>query len=304
MSKKHKSTYNVDKLKICYRVSTDTFSYIAKSCNLNAENSEINSTIDRDDYTLHLIDHSSNEEEVTAITISACFEMDGERHRLGVFDIKKGSQYCFFCFENKALYTPFIYVDGRQYNCVNFIIYIADDLGLEFNNISTLEIAKDSTRNYVTAIQKFIRDFANYEMFVNGHIVKDETATIPNYKKVYSSSRKKMSRIPSLYFGQSDGPEIKIYDKRREMAEKERAKLDYIPQWLNFGEDTPIYRAEVTFHNRDIREYMARIGVVGEEAIFALSSMGKMADMWRYGADRLLFFRDRATGANIHLADL
>lgn len=106
-NRKIKTMFSVDKLKLCYRQQSGaTFGYLADCLNLNAKISEINSTIDRDDYTLHLIDHSSNEEEVTAITISACFEMDGERHRLGVFDIKKGSQYCFFCFENKALYTP------------------------------------------------------------------------------------------------------------------------------------------------------------------------------------------------------
>lgn len=304
MSKRHLSAYNVDKLKICYRTTNGTFGYLVQGLNLNAENSEINSTIDRDDYTLHLIDHSSNEEEVTAITISACFEMDGERHRLGVFDIKKGSQYCFFCFENKALYTPFIYVDGRQYNCVNFITYIADDLGLVFNNISTLEIARDSTRNYVTTIQKFIRDYTQHEMFVNGHIIKDENRTIPHYRKMYSSSRRKMSRVPTLYFDQSDGPALKIYDKRKEMEEEERAKLGYIPQWLDFGHDAPIYRAEITLKNRDIREYMARVGVAGEEAMSIVTSAERLADTWQYGANRLLYFRDRATGANIHLADL
>ena len=149
MSKKHKTAYNIDKLKICYRISADTFSYIAKSCNLNAEKSDINSTIDRGDYNLNLIDHSSNENEVTAITASVTFEMDGERHKLGVFDIKKEAKYCFFSFENRILYTPFIYVNNRKYNCVNFITYIADDLRLSYNNITTLEIAKDSTRNYV-----------------------------------------------------------------------------------------------------------------------------------------------------------
>lgn len=304
MSKRHLSAYNVDKLKICYRTTSDTFGYFTKMYNLNEEAEDITQVIDRGDYSLNLIDHSSNDSEITAITISVTFEMDGQRHRLGTFGLKKEAKYCFFTFENKALYTPFIYVNGNKYNCVNFISYIADDLELEFNNITTLEIARDSTRNYVTAVQKFIRDFANYEMFVNGHIVKDETATIPNYKKVYSSSRTKMSRTPSLYFGQSDGPEIKIYDKRREMAEKEQAKLSYIPEWLNFGGNAPIYRAEVTFKNRDIREYMAKIGIVGEEAMSIVTSTEKMAEMWKYGADRLLFFRDRESGEYIHLADL
>lgn len=307
MSKKHKTktAYNLDKLKICYRVSADTFSYIANSCNLNAADKDaINSTINRGDYSLNLIDHSSNDSEITAITISVTFEMDGQRHRLGTFDLKKEAKYCFFTFENKALYTPFIYVNNRKYNCVNFIEYIASDMGLTFNNVTTLEIAKDSTRNYVTATQKYIRNYADYAMYVNGHIVKDETATIPNFKKVYSSSRTKMSRTPSLYFGQSDGPEIKIYDKRREMEEKERAKLDYIPQWLNFGENTPIYRAEVTVKNRDIREYMARVGVAGEEAMSVITSTDKLAAMWQYEADRLIYFRDRATGEYVHLADL
>lgn len=304
MSKKHKSTYNVDKLKICYRVTADTFCYIAKSCNLNADNDAINITIDRGDYNLNLIDHSSNENEVTAITASVTFEMDGERHKLGILDLKKEAKYCFFTFENRILYTPFIYVNGNKYNCVNFVEYISDDLGLIFNNITTVEVAKDSTRNYVTMVQKFIRDFTNYEMFLNGNIVRDENRILPHFKKMYSSSRRKMSRVPTLYFDQSDGPSLKVYDKRREMEDEERAKLDYLPQWLNFGENAPIYRAEVTFKNRDVREYMAKIGIAGEEAMSIVTSADKMADMWQYGADRLLYFRDRTTGNIIRLADL
>lgn len=304
MSKKHKTAYNIDKLKICYRTTSDTFGYFTKMYNLNEEAEDITQVIDRGDYSLNLIDHSSNDSEITAITISVTFEMDGQRHRLGTFGLKKEAKYCFFTFENKALYTPFIYVDGRQYNCVNFITYIADDLGLVFNNISTLEIARDSTRNYVTTIQKFIRDYTQYEMFVNGRIVRDENRTIPHYRKMYSSSRKKMSRTPTLYFDQSDGPSLKVYDKRKEMEEEERAKLSYIPDWLNFGDNAPIYRAEVTFKNRDIREYMALIGVNGEEAMSIITSADKMADMWRYGADRLLYFRDRVSGEAIRLADL
>ena len=236
--------------------------------------------------------------------MSATYYMDGERRKLGVFDIKKGSQYCFFCFENKALYTPFLYVSKRKYNCVNFITYIADDLGLSYNNITTLEIAKDSTRNYVSAVQRYIRDFEKYEMFVNGNIVRDENRIIPHFKKMYSSSRKKMSRIPTLYFNQSDGPSLKVYDKRREMEDEEQAKLNYLPQWLEFGDSAPIYRAEITVRNRDIREYMAKIGIAGEEVMFALSSAEKMAEMWKYEADRLLYFRDRVSGETIRLADL
>ena len=197
-------------------------------------------------------------------------------------------------------------VENVKKKCVNFIEFIADDLGLEFNNISTLEIAKDSTRNYVTATQKYIRNYADYEMYENGHIVRDETAIIPNYVKAYSSSRKKMSRQPTLYFRHKEqgGPQLKIYDKRREMAEKEQAKLSYIPQWLDFGADAPIYRAEVTVKNRDIREYMAKIGAVGEEAMSVITSTDKLAEMWQYETDRLLYFRDRTTGEYIHLADL
>lgn len=301
-NRKTKTMFSVDKLKICYRVTADTFSWIAKLCNLNAD-TDINSTIDRDNYTLRLVDHSSNDNEATAITSTVTFQMDGERHKLGSFDIKKEAKYCFFTFENKALYTP-IHTDYKKDNCVSFIKHIANDIGLIFNNITTLEIAKDSTRNYVTAVQKFIRDYNDYEMFINGHIVKDENRTIPHYRKMYSSSRKKMSRVPTLYFDQSDGPALKIYDKRREMEEEERAKLAYLPQWLSFGDNAPIYRAEVTFKNRDIREYMAHIGITGEEAMNILTSTEKLADMWKYGADRLIYFRDKANGTTIRLADI
>lgn len=306
MSKKHKSTYNVDKLKICYRVTGDTFCYIAKSCNLNADNDAINITIDRGDYNLNLIDHSSNENEVTAITASVTFEMDGERHKLGVFDIKKEAKYCFFSFENRILYTPFIYVNGNKYNCANFISYIADDLKLEFNNITYVEVAMDTTRNYVNKTRKYIRDFERYDLFINGNLIKDETATIPNYLKAYSSSRKKMSRQPTLYFRhrEQDGLQLKIYNKRKEMTESEPSKLKYIPQWLSFGENAPIYRAEITVRNRDIREYMALIGIAGEEAMSIITSPNMLANLWQYEADRLIYFRDRATGDIIRLADL
>lgn len=300
MSKAIKTAFNIDKLKLCYRTTADIFDHLTKKYNLNTDDkSNINCLIDNGEYKLSLIDHSCNEIEVTAITISVCVE-DNTLHKLGVFDFKRDGRYCFFNFENKALYTDF----ANSKNCLDLIKFISKDIGLEYNNITTLEIAKDSTRNYVTAVQKFIRDYNDYEMFINGHIVKDENRTIPHYRKMYSSSRKKMSRVPTLYFDQSDGPALKIYDKRREMEEEERAKLAYLPQWLSFGENAPIYRAEVTFKNRDIREYMAKIGIIGENAMDFIANSEQLAQMWQYGADRLIYFRDKATGTIIRLADI
>ena len=113
-----------------------------------------------------------------------------------------------------------------------------------------------------------------------------------------------MSRVPTLYYGQSDGPQLKIYNKTKEMQEEEREKLSYIPQWLSFGENAPIYRAEITVRNRDIREYMALVGIEGEEAMSIITSSKMLANLWQYEADRLIYFRDRATGNIIRLADL
>ena len=307
-NRKIKTVFSVDKLKLCYRTTNGTFGYLVQGFNLNADKSksDISSTIDRGDYCLNLIDHSDNEYETTAITISTTFQMDGKRHKLGVFDIKKEAKYCFFSFENRILYSPFIYVNGNTYNCANFISYITDDLRLEFNNITYVEIAMDTTRNYVNKTRKYIRDFERYDLFVNGNLIKDETATIPNYVKAYSSSRKKMSRQPTLYFRhrEQDGLQLKIYNKRKEMTESEPSKMKYIPQWLDFGVDAPIYRAEITVRNRDIREYMALVGIEGEEAMSIINSPKMLANLWQYEADRLLYFRDRATGDIVRLADL
>ena len=305
MSKATKTAYNIDKLKLCYRTTTaNTFEYLTTMYDLNSEDkTNINSTLDRGKYILHLIDHSSNDVEATAITVSICIKSnDNECHKLGVLDIKKGSRYCFFSAENKALYTSFS--DNEKHNCIHFIPQIAYSMGLEFNNISSMEIAKDSTRNYISAIQKYVRNYNDYEMFINGHLIKDENRIIPNYKKMYSSSRRKMSRTPTLYFSQSDGLCLKIYDKRREMNESEPSKLKYIPQWGGFSDSDRIYRAETMIKKRDIRTFLTEIGANENDVLDIITSPEKLAQMWRYATDRLLYFRSRANKEVITMADL
>jgi len=301
MNRREKRVYSIDKLKLCYKQDSDTFTELVRAYNLNGDN--INKTITRENYTLHLIDHSCNDEEVTAITFSICFIIDNHSHKLGVFEMKKAARYCFFNFENRALYTT---ANDSHKNCVNIIEHIVEDMELIFNNITTLEIAMDTNRNYIDRVRRYIRDYQRYDLFINGKLIKDETATIPNYLKAYSSSRRKMSRQPTLYFRhrEQDGIQLKIYNKRKEMTESEPVKLNYIPQWGGFETSEPIYRVEITVKNRDIKEYFTAIGLKAEEAMNFITSPKLLENMWLYEADRLIYFRDKATGTIIRLADI
>lgn len=299
---------NVDRLKVCFRHNPYLWDYMISEFNLNtAQPSELDARIiEMPDFRLVLIDHETEDGKVVKMSVAVDFDMDGI-HRLGRFDFSstgKYKAYVFFEYENKALYTAFTLNPTTKYSVAGLIDYVASYLHLEYNNVTSVEVAFDCNVNVIHRLQKMIKDTANYDMFYNGHLIKTDRK-LDNYMEIKGRSRDKVEKYPTIIFKQKGdaGLSMKIYDKAKEMAGTE--KQTYISDWLDFAPSAAIYRMEITVKNMDIKDFCALTGHYEEEILMLLTTNNEwLCNLWGWCAHRLLFFRNRDTGKEINMIDL
>ena len=247
-------------------------------------------------------------EELTKLIVNVVLD---DNTLLGQFTINNTRKYedkCFFSFQNKALYTVFNIVFGNRSNLVHLLDYVADDLGLELNNITELELAVDSTTNTTAKIRKLISHYEDYDMIYNGKSITDPFRKIENYSEQFGRSRARLERTPTLYFKQAkdDAPVLRCYDKTREQDDKNNAK-EHITEWNGFGM-LHTHRIEVRLRNSSIKEFLSDAPVdYWRELQLFLVNLQKAefrAAIWLKFTDRMLYFRDKTTKEIITLADL
>lgn len=290
MAKKLKYNFNVDKLKICFRQNEETFKFFA-DC-------KAPQYINRTDYTLHLLNVDDDHAEVNVII--------GDEV-LGMFVFNNSKKYeglCFFRFENKALYS-FLTRDictNTKCNLIPLIEFIADDLQLEFNNITELEVAYDINFNVSAKLRKLIKDFNNYDMFVNGKKIKDPNRVLDNYHETFKRNRRRLIYPPTLYFEQKkiDAPLLRIYNKSEEIKDNEFAK-EYITEWNDFG-NSDTYRIEIRLKSNSIKEFLKQFPPDTHPLQLAINPY-LLASLWCFFTDRMVYFR-HTDGTEITLADL
>lgn len=310
MPRRTKWAVSVDKLKVCLTQPQETFDYIRDHTSYAAIDGM--RVLNEDGYKLVVV-----EEDETAMTVALDVMDDtGEYLRLGTFQFNGiGGRYqgrAFFSFENSSLYTVFgVTADGSKANWVDMLLPICVGLGLAFNNITEIEVALDTETNIIYRLRKLIKDVENYDMYLNGRKVEEGTL-LCNYGEYYERSREKLSRCPTLYFKQSKDTDmaLKVYDKAKELEERSPGKASRYHNWIGWSDTNRIYRAEVTMHNTNVREFCERQGrwlaEQGEHGnILGLLGMGgfRMA-MFEYAADRMVYFRDRTSGERVSITDL
>lgn len=95
----------------------------------------------------------------------------------------------FFTFENRALYQVYTRVpNGEPTNHICDLLYVADFYGMTFNNVTELELAFDSTYNYIGKVRRMIKDVDSYDLYLNGRKVTNDE-TLDGYGEYYSRSR-------------------------------------------------------------------------------------------------------------------
>ena len=310
MPRKTKWAVSVDKLKVCLSQPQEVFNYIHEYTSYpTAEGKRV---IDEDTYKLIIVE----EDELTMSVALDVLSDGGEFMRLGTFQLNgTGSRYqgrAFFSFENSSLYTVFgVTADGNKANWVDILLPICNDLGLAFNNITELEVALDTEANIIYRLRKLIKDVENYDMYLNGRKV-EAGVLLENYGEFFERTREQLSRVPTLYFKQSKATDmsLKVYDKATELMEHSPEKAARYHEWLGWDRTDKIYRAEVTLHNNNVREFSERQGrwlaEQGEHGnILGLLGMEEFRlDMFANAADRMIYFRDKATGAKVSIIDL
>lgn len=303
----------VDKLKVCYIQPPHLFNRLAEECGILNDDCRESYYIDCGDFSLQLIDKIGKDGNYTQLDFAVIIPADNYS-KLGTFTFSNSGKYegkAFFEFENSALYTTFSKLPQGTNNYQCLLFYVTSTLGLEYNNITQVEIALDTTKNYIKHLRSYIHNYKQYDMFLNGKIVKDESATLENYGEYYSRSRMSMSKQPTLYFGQSKdvGLKMRVYNKSIELAEQSKQKADRYSEFVEFSTNTQIYRVEVVVRNTDIKLFHSlwreHFGKDDAENILALLMSEQFnVQLWKWATDRLVYFRDKQTKDYIYLSDI
>ena len=301
---------NVDKLRVCFTMPEYLYGYLNEHYTRRDELTDAR-ILDEDTFSLVFIE----EDEVKMTAVLNVRDVEGY-YRLGTFTFSNSAKYAgkaFFSFENSALYRVYLkFPNEEPKNHICDLQYVADFYRMEFNNITELELAFDSTFNYISKVRKMIKDTDAYDLYLNGKKVKDDE-TLDGYGEYYTRSRVKMSKLPTLYFSQAKDTDMKmrVYDKARELNENSPNKSERLKEWLGWDTIDKLYRVEVVLHNTNVREFVERYGErlyseCGEHSN-VLNLLG-MSDfrlaMFLDSVDRLIYFRNKRTREKISLIEL
>ena len=152
---KEKSEFNIDYLKLCYRQPEGLFQEIA---------STDGNLVYRFNYDLLIIER--DEQRILAKVLIPAM---GEPWSLGTLTLNHGGAFgdrAFFEFHNRSLYEVLSWQPGqRPSNLIGLMEHVAEDLGLEFNNCTRIDIALDTTINVLARLRKRIRNAEELDMF-------------------------------------------------------------------------------------------------------------------------------------------
>ncbi len=297
---KTKTNLSIDYLKLCFRQPEGLFQEIASI----REN-----LVPRLDYDLLIIDRDEQR-----IIMKVLMPDTSGQWSLGTLTLNNGNTFngkAFLEYDNRALYEVFSWLPGqRPSNYITLVDCIADDLGLEYNNCTRIDIALDTTANALARLRKRIRDVENLDMFLCRHKVTDPDLKLDGYGEYYASTRRRLLKRPEIIIEQAknEGTRLKVYDKSRELQESRPDKMARYFNWLGEGwnqDKDHIFRVEVTIRNEDLKEMWKQLSrrLSPEELdmpfLTQIQTENFLAWYFYEGLDSLIYFRDRETGEKV-----
>ena len=296
---KHKHTLNIDYLKLCYRQPDGLFEEFAS---IQGE------LICRDGYDLLMIERDEQNIIAKVLVRDA-----GEQWSLGTLTLNNGLAFAgkaFFEYDNRALYEVISRIpQQRPSNCISLMDYVADDLGLVYNNCTRIDIALDTTINVLARLKKRIRNIDELDMFLNRHKVTDPDIKLDGYGEFYASTRRRLLKRPEIMIGQAknEGTRLKIYDKSRELRENRPDKTERYYSWLgnDWKDNDHVFRVEVSIRNEDLKEMWQKFRkqVNDEEQdmpfLIQIQTERMLALYFFEGIDSIIYFRNKETGEKV-----
>lgn len=248
----------IDKLKICYKIQEGSIINVLRE-NPNIElDSEVGFSLRRIDgthydfiYEIRYVDYKDNScvelEEQTFGTISFGLRSDKDEAL---------TDYVWLHVDNKQFY---LIADHKTTNRTIHIDYIVDYLKLEFNNITSWDLAIDSSTNFANKIIKLLRN-EDYVPIINGSKVEDRKSLIEEILYIGVGNLQRIKEYTLLISqkkaskNRSSGMSLMAYNKNREI--KNHSKKEYIRDLY----DNPkrLYRLEVRINSDTMKDLFQR----------------------------------------------
>ncbi len=224
---------------------------------------------------------------------------------------KKGSNndtLIWLYYNNKVFYTEFL----KKTNIIVFTDYISNNLGLEINNFTNMDIACDSNVNYAKKLKKAIFD-ENFTPIVNGTERSDPNEVIQEIQYLMKANQKRMTDL-TIYLKQNydKGFELRCYDKEDEINDV--SGKEYIKDWVDLKKP---HRSELSLkykqlkehlnNNPNLQKYFYHYEDLNIEMMLPYLGDGNfnfLEDMFKSFVNRLIRFKDKKTGNILTIFDL
>lgn len=273
--------FNIDRLEICYTAPREVIDSL-----------EDTTFWEREGYRL---------QEVSRDRIEATFKIEvitpGVEREWVVFAwLRIGNRfekeedtfrYCWISLDNRALYTP-----GKDYGELPYLYWIIDDLGLEFHNITDMEISLDSNVNWFRRVRAAIRN-EEVTPIVLGKAYPDREEIISRLLYIHTGDRLRY-RTDTLIVKGAD-TSLKLYDKGREVVENGK---EYIRECFGLRSGG-LYRAEVKVNNKAISDYCTSIGCTQYDIYMKLLDRSQLFELWHSFTNKLLRFKEKRTQVSL-----
>lgn len=182
-----------------------------------------------------------------------------------------------------------------------YLGYIATKLGLEPNNITVLDLCKDTPFNVSKVLRNLIKD-KTVTTILNGKRIKDRDGDRAEITYTTSGSLNKTDKYMTINVKQknaikdkSKGITIATYDKIAEI--KNSSAKDYILNY--YGNPQKLYRTEVHLNNQEIKDYLENRGLFFN---YYMIDEAMLEDMFYYHLNSVIRFekgKDRITWENL-----
>ena len=184
---------------------------------------------------------------------------------------------------NKTLYT----------DDIHYLTSIGQRFGLEFHNVTSLDLALDTPFSVSTLIKKYLHN-KDVTTILNGKRITDRDEDRPEISYTNSGSLNKQDKYRTVNIKQrnalkdkSNGITVLMYDKRAEIinVSNKRYILDY------YGNPKKLFRTEVHLNTKEIRDFVKRKGILYTP--FILFDEAILEGLFFYYIKRGLRFRSR-----------
>lgn len=280
-----KYSINIDRLKMCYTVSTTIANeFINSESEINFGEFKISPEIKpvpphEKSYNIQLYYPTQKSDWLDFATMSLGSKMDTAE------TLKKETQFIWIELYNKVLYTST--ATDRRESIAKYIFDITDSLSFKLNNITRLEIAYDSYKNIANRIKRNVLK-KNSLPIVNGKAEYDVYNVIDDIG-YYRTTDQIRFRTLSVYVKPKADKKIilKAYDKDREITKN---KKEYVKSFI--GMTDSFFRTEISLQNEAIKEYLNKKNMDVQPFLDEILKNEKFRmQIFTYYSNRLLRFR-------------